>query len=325
MIQTGLKVLRGAGSSAVSGARRRPGRSVDGILLLDKPEGLSSNQALSQVKRLLGARKAGHTGALDPLATGLLPLCLGEATKVSGWLLDADKSYVAVAELGRETDTGDREGRTLAQTPVPRVDDGLLAMLTEQFTGAIAQVPPMFSALKRAGQPLYRLARKGIEVEREPRNVTIHRLVLRLLDPTHLQLDVDCSKGTYIRSLVSDMGRMIGCGATVQSLRRTRHGAFGSARMWTLEQIRERVSAEGPEAMDSDLLSADDALPFLPAMALDESSVEAVRQGRWVPAPLSGNGNYRLYSALRGFIGVGEVAQDGLLRPKRLFVGTDSC
>jgi tRNA pseudouridine55 synthase len=313
------------GGSAVSGTRRRPGRAVDGIILLDKPEGLSSNQALSQVKHLLGARKAGHTGALDPLATGLLPLCFGEATKVSGWLLDADKSYVAVAELGRVTDTGDQEGRTLSEAPVPRLDDSLMAALTERFTGEIAQVPPMFSALKRGGQPLYRLARKGIEVEREPRNVTIHRLVLRLLDRTHLELEVDCSKGTYIRSLVGDIGQVIGCGATVQSLRRTRHGAFGIKHLWTLEQIRQRIQAEGPEAMDSELLSADDALPFLPALALDESSVEAVRQGRWVEAPLSEGGHYRLYCAVRGFIGVGEVAQDGLLRPKRLFVGADSC
>lgn len=309
----------------MSGRRRQAGRAVNGILLLDKPEGLSSNQAMTQVKRLLGARKAGHTGALDPLATGLLPLCFGEATKVSGWLLDADKSYVAVAELGRVTDTGDREGRVLSERPVPPLDDGQLELLTEHFTGSISQVPPMFSALKQDGQPLYRLARKGIEVAREPRQIFIHRLRLRLLDRTRLQLEVDCSKGTYIRSLVTDIGEVLGCGATVQSLRRTRHGAFDSAEMLTLEQIREKVDCGGEEALASQLLSADDALPFLPMVQLDETTVAAIRQGRKVPAPRPGNGTCRMYSTHLGFIGVGEIAQDGMLRPKRLFIPTDSC
>lgn len=298
-----------------------PRRALTGILLLDKPEGISSNQALGKVKRLIGARKAGHTGALDPLASGLLPLCFGEATKISGWLLDADKTYHAIAELGRVTDTYDREGKTLAECTVPRFSPDRMDEIRERFIGSISQIPPMYSALKYKGRPLYRLAREGVEIEREPRTVRIDRLQMEWMDARHLRLEVDCSKGTYIRSLVHDLGQALGCGATVHALRRTRHGAFGDQELWTLSQIENLVAQKGREAIDEALLSPDVAIPSLPSVLLDTQDALALRQGRKITVSHATVGFCRLYASTMGFFGVGEVLEDGrTIISKRLLI-----
>lgn len=219
-------------------------RRVDGILLLDKPEGMTSNRALQRVKHLFAARKAGHTGSLDPLATGLLPLCFGEATKVSGFLLEADKRYRVTCRLGITTTTGDREGEPLQRRPVPVLDDAAITAVLQRFIGRIEQVPPMYSALKHKGERLYHLARQGIEVERAPRAVTIHDLVLLARGEEELELEVHCSKGTYVRTLCEDIGEALGCGAHVTALRRTALGPFVDVSMVTLEQVLE-VSDQG--------------------------------------------------------------------------------
>lgn len=314
---------------------RRKGRNVDGILLLDKPQGLSSSQALGRVKYLLGARKAGHTGALDPRATGLLPLCFGQATKVSGWLLDADKRYVAVARLGVETDSADMDGEILAESPVPVITDEDLARLERDFTGDLEQVPPMVSALKKDGRRLYELAREGVEVDRPPRPVRIHSLNIERLADDRLRLEVYCSKGTYIRSLVADIGGALGCGAAVEELRRTAHGVFDAEAMWTREALEERFEAGGPAAIEACLLPAEAALAGWPQVHLNATGAAALRHGNPADAetverqvtgasPVPDEAGpagilVRMHGPEGEFLGVGLQDAKGAVRPRRLF------
>lgn len=281
------------------------------MLLLDKPAGMSSNAALQKARWLFNAEKAGHTGTLDPLATGLLPLCFGEATKFSGELLDAGKTYVATVRLGIVTATADAEGQVLETHPVS-VGEAAVRTLLPRFTGEIDQVPPMHSALKRDGVPLYELARKGIEVERAPRRVTIHGLQLLNWAGDRFDLLVDCSKGTYVRTLAADLGAALGCGAHLAALRRTRVGRHALADAVTLE----RIEAMPPEERDRLLGPPDMLLAELPAVMLGEQ--EAERMGRGQAVRWSGPScQARLYGP-RGFMGLGEQTADGWLKPKRL-------
>lgn len=300
------------------GRRRKPGRDVNGILLLDKPAGLTSNSALQQVKRLFFARKAGHTGSLDPIATGLLPICLGEATKVSGFLLNADKGYLVTASLGIRTTSGDTEGETVAQRPVPPLSETLIESVLARFRGPIEQIPPMHSAIKVDGQPLYKLAHQGISVERAPRSIVIHELTLR--DWTHntLALDVRCSKGTYIRTLAEDIGEALGCGAHVSSLRRTTVAGFALENAYTMAQL-DTLRTESHEALDACLLPLDSALNDWPGLFLSEDLLFYLRRGQAVLVPRAPTEGYvKLYSEREKFIGVGSILDDGRVALKRL-------
>jgi tRNA pseudouridine55 synthase len=308
--------------------QRKPRRAVHGILLLDKPKGISSNAALQRVKRLYTAEKAGHNGNLDPLATGMLPVCLGEATKISAFLLDADKHYRSRGLLGVTTDSGDSEGRVTATCPVPELDLAAIERVLSRFRGEIAQIPPMYSALKHQGQPLYKLARQGREIERKPRPVVIHRLELEAMEMPCLELDIECSKGTYIRSLVEDIGRDLGCGAHVIELRRLASRPF-TGPMYELQQLEAIALAGGQAALDRLLLPADSALPHWPEIVLEPTAAALVRQGQAIQvagAPIAGL--LRLYSAqgaeetqARQFMGVGRVLEDGRIGAKRLIFG----
>lgn len=305
-------------------ARQRRGRPLDGILVLDKPVGLSSNRALQVVKRLYGAAKAGHTGSLDPLATGVLPLCFGEATKFSQFLLDADKAYESTFVLGIATDTGDAEGQVIASQDASTISEADVAAALEAFRGEIEQVPSMFSALKHQGQPLYKLARQGLEVERKARRVVIKQLELRAFrGGVRPEVDVylECSKGTYVRSIAEDLGQALGCGAHVSSLRRTRAGAFSiadSVAMATLEALKanDRVAE-----MDSLLLPADTAVNDLPLVRLSVSGGFYIRQGQPVLVPNAPcDGMVRVALETGEFLGVGEILDDGRVAPRRLIV-----
>ena len=305
-------------------ARVRRGRAVDGILLLDKPLGVSSNHALQSVKRLYGAAKAGHTGSLDPLATGVLPLCLGEATKFSQYLLDADKAYQSTFVLGTVTDTGDAEGQVLEDNDASGVTEHDVITALQTFEGDIEQVPSMFSAIKHQGQPLYKLARKGLEVERKARSVVIKTLQLRgFRGGQRPEVDVylECSKGTYVRSLAEDLGRLIGCGAFVSSLRRTRAGPFSIEQSMTLSALQSlNVSGESG-VLDKLLLPTDAALGALPLVRLSESGGFYMRQGQPIMvsnAPRDGIVRVALESG--EFLGVGEILDDGRVAPRRLVV-----
>lgn len=309
-------------------AKAKARRAVHGILLLDKPPGISSNAALQRVKRLYGAAKAGHTGNLDPLATGMLPICLGEATKISGFLLDADKQYWTRCLLGVETDSGDSEGKVTVTRPVPgALDRGVIEAALGGFRGEIDQIPPMYSALKHQGQPLYRLARQGQEIERAPRRVMIRRLELRSLELPYLELEVECSKGTYIRSLVEDLGRALGCGAHVVELRRLVSMPFVGLPMHSLDELEETAAGGGSEALDRLLLRADSALPHLPELVVPPAMAVLLRQGQAVrSAETPAAGLLRLYSREgagegREFLGVGRVLEDGRIGAKRLIFG----
>ena len=297
---------------------KRIRRAVDGIILLDKPRGFSSNAALQKVRWLLNAEKAGHTGSLDPLATGVLPLCFGEATKFSQYLLDADKGYETLMQLGVTTTTADAEGEVLERRPVT-VGRAEIEALLPRFRGEISQIPPMYSALKRDGQPLYKLARAGEVVEREPRSVTIARLELLSCEAEQARLAVDCSKGTYIRTLVEDIGQLLGCGAHVAELRRTKAGPFDLSRTVTLEEL-ERVHAEGGnEAVDRFLLPVDSGLQHWPLLQFSEHSSFYWLQGQPVRAPEAPKfGMVRVQDHNGRFIGIGEVSEDGRIAPRRL-------
>lgn len=298
--------------------QKQRGRRVNGILLLDKPLGITSNAALQEVKRLMRAAKAGHTGNLDPLASGMLPICLGEATKFSVYLLDADKVYLGKCKLGTRTTTADAEGEIIETRPVPALTEAQVDEVLEKFRGEIEQIPPMHSAIKQNGQPLYKLARQGIEVERQPRKVTIHELTLTRLQGDELELYVHCSKGTYIRTLVEDIGAALGCGAFLSGLRRTRVGPFPEADMVTLDELRAEAE-EGAEALDHHLLPADHALGGYPGVTLTESSLFYVRQGQAVQVSQAPTAGWvRLFDSDGGFVGVGAVLDDGRIAPKRL-------
>ena len=291
---------------------RKAWKQVDGVLLLDKPLGLTSNDALQKARRLFSAAKGGHTGTLDPLATGLLPLCFGEATKFSADLLDADKTYEAVVRLGICTDTGDAEGTVIATATVDVSKDYIFRVL-RQFTGAIRQIPPMHSALKRNGRPLYELARQGIEVERESRMVTIHAIDCLSFGGNSLTLRIACSKGTYIRVLAADIGRALGCGAHLAGLRRTRVGDLDLGAAVTLAHI-ESLDEAGRAGC---LQPVDALLRSLPSATLEGKAAERFRHGNPVDLPAGLSGKVRIY--VDGtLIGVGEQAPDGCLWPKRL-------
>lgn len=301
---------------------RRKGRSVDGILLLDKPAGMTSNQALRRVSGWIDARKAGHTGSLDPLATGLLVLCFGQATKISGGLLNADKRYEATARLGVVTDSADADGRVVAEKAVPALDDAALEAVLARFRGAIEQVPPMVSALKHQGRRLHEIAREGRTVERAPRSVRIHALSAARTGDDRLSLKVDCSKGTYIRSLVADIGEWLGCGAHVETLRRTALGPFTGQTMWTLEAL-EAAREEAVTGLDPYLLSADHALVDYPAVTLPAAESRRFCQGQTVPlgvADQAGVGQCRVYAEPDQFLGLGEGTGGHGLAPRRLLV-----
>ena len=302
----------------MSRRRRFKGRDVHGILLLDKPTGLTSNDVLQKVKRIYNAAKAGHTGALDPLATGMLPICLGEATKFSQYLLEADKRYEVTAKLGERTNTSDSDGEVVSTRPV-NVAVGTLIESLDQFRGPIMQVPSMYSALKRDGQPLYKLARAGEVVEREPRSVTIARLELLACEGDTARLAVDCSKGTYIRTLVEDIGEKLGCGAYVAELRRTQAGPFTLAQTVTLEEL-EAVHAEGGnEAVDRFLMPSDSGLLDWPLLHFSEHSAFYWLNGQPVRAPDAPKfGMVRVQDHNGRFIGIGEVSEDGRIAPRRL-------
>ncbi len=307
------------------GRRRNRGRLIDGVLLLDKPQGISSNDALQKVKRVYNAAKAGHTGALDPLATGMLPICLGEATKFSQFLLDADKRYTVVAKLGVRTTTSDADGEVVSERPVAVTLDQLNAAL-DGFRGTTMQVPSMYSALKYQGQPLYKYAREGIEVPREARPITVHELVLNRFDGDEVELDVHCSKGTYIRTIVDDLGEVLGCGAHVILLRRTQVAGYPYERMVQLEQIENLLQQaldqgrEPKELLDPLLLPMDTAVATLPEVNMTEVVASYLMQGQPVQVPgAPTDGAVRLtVGADRVFVGLGQIDDDGLVAPKRL-------
>ena len=301
---------------------KQRGRDVHGILLLDKPAGATSNQVLQHVKRLYQARKAGHTGSLDKLASGLLPLCLGEATKLSGYLLDADKTYEATCRLGVVTTTGDEAGEIVATSPVSEISRTELERVLGLFRGDIQQTPPMYSALKHEGQRLYKLAYAGVTVERTPRNVTIYELVPGQITGAELELHVRCSKGTYIRTLAEDIGRALGCGAHLKALRRTAVGPFTAEQMVDGAEL-ERLATLGTAALDEKLLPMDCILENIPAVHLNESMSFYMSQGQAITVPRAPTqGQVRLYDDRGMFMGVGILLEDGRVSPKRLVQAT---
>jgi tRNA pseudouridine55 synthase len=297
----------------VNQPRRPPRRAVSGVLVLDKPSGMTSNAALQAARRLFNAAKAGHTGTLDPLATGLLPLCFGEATKFAGELLDADKSYRATVRLGITTDTADAEGRVLETRPVA-VTEAQLRTALSRLVGDIDQIPPMHSALKRDGKALYEYARAGIEVERQARRIRIDRLDLISFDGVDAVVDVDCSKGTYVRVLAADIGVALECGAHLAALRRTRIGRIDLSSSVTLE----RLEALPAEARDDLLAAADALLSGIPAARLSDVDSDRIRHGQGVRWHGDPGQRYRLYDQGGAFLGLAEMSADGWLNPRRL-------
>ena len=295
----------------MSKPRSAPRRKVDGVLLLDKPQGLSSNTALQIARRLFNAEKAGHTGTLDPMATGLLPLCFGEATKFSSELLDADKAYAATLKLGVTTTTADAEGEVLQKRPVA-VTQAMLDAALAKFTGPISQVPPMYSALKRDGKPLYEYARAGVELEREARNVVIHKIALLGWQGDEVSIAVDCSKGTYIRTLAEDIGELLGCGAHLTALRRTRIATITLDGAVTLEQL------ENTPDRDALLAATESLLGDLPEAHLDAAASDRLLHGQPVTVAGVSAPRYRTYAADGRFIGLCLLDAQGRLAPKRL-------
>jgi tRNA pseudouridine55 synthase len=311
-------------------ARKRKGRPVNGILLIDKPQEPSSNQVVQRVKRLFKAAKAGHTGALDPLATGLLPVCLGEATKFSQFLLEADKSYFVTAKLGQRTNTSDADGEIVETRPVS-VNEADIKQAIEQFKGPIKQIPSMFSALKHEGKPLYFYARQGIEIERPAREITIHSIDWAGLDGDELSLNVSCSKGTYIRTLVDDLGQVLGCGAHVILLRRTKVAHYEASQMITfetLEQIVKNISPNNEEEpdfseLDKLLLPMDTPILTLPIIELNDQETLYFQQGRtWkVSDEFSDYPMVRAYQiGNKRFLGVAIIDNENMIQPKRVVV-----
>ena len=302
-------------------SKRKSGLNVHGILLLDKRLGVSSNKALQEVRRLFNANKAGHTGSLDPLATGLLPLCFGEATKVSAMMLDDNKRYQVVVQLGVMTDTGDAEGEVIKTTVVPDIENDELMRCLQRFLGEIDQVPPMYSALKHNGKKLYELAREGITIERKARRISIFELKLLASslmgqDKTNqLVLEVFCSKGTYIRSLAEDLGDALGVCGTVLALRRLEAGMFNIAQAKTIEEL----TAMSAQELQHSLIAIDSPLQAFPAVYLSELQAVAIKYGQSVQlvAALI-EGTVRLYHD-EVFLGLGEMLLDGKIAPKRLF------
>ncbi|HHQ6575979.1 TPA: tRNA pseudouridine(55) synthase TruB [Serratia fonticola] len=306
---------------------RRRGRDIHGVLLLDKPQGLSSNDALQKVKRIYNANRAGHTGALDPLATGMLPICLGEATKFSQYLLDSDKRYRVIARLGQRTDTSDADGQIVQERPV-NFTQAQLDTVLDTFRGNIQQVPSMYSALKYQGKKLYEYARQGIEVPREARSITVYELQFIRWEGDELELEIHCSKGTYIRTITDDLGELLGCGAHVIYLRRLQVAKYPIARMITLEQLNALVeqaqeqSIAPSELLDPLLMPMDSPAEDFPEVNLLPAVAGYVKQGQPVQAAgAPASGLVRITEGEeRKFIGIGEIADDGRVAPRRLVV-----
>jgi len=300
---------------------RKRGRDIHGVFLLDKPQGMSSNDIMQKVKRIFQANKAGHTGALDPLATGMLPICLGEATKFSQFLLDADKRYLVTAKLGERTDTSDAEGQ-IVETREVKVKMPEILTTLEQFRGDILQVPTMFSALKHNGKPLYEYARQGITVEREARPITIFELNFIEYNAPYLTLEVHCSKGTYIRTLVDDLGETLGCGAHVTMLRRTAVADYPTEKMLDWNALQSLAAQQDLSLLDALLLPMDTAVAKLPTLTLDESQTQGIGFGQRVKFdnPNSLQGQVRLFSNENRFLGVAVIDENNVIRPQRLVV-----
>jgi tRNA pseudouridine55 synthase len=299
--------------------RNQKGRAVSGVLLLDKPLELSSNHALQRVKRLFNARKAGHTGSLDPLATGMLPICLGEATKISAYLLDADKTYRFKCQLGTRTATADAEGEVIETLPYEHISRQDVERVLATFIGDIEQIPPMHSALKKDGQRLYELARKGEEVERKPRPVHIFSLQLLGFEQGEMELQVNCTKGTYVRTLAEDIGRALGSCAYVTSLQRLAVGPYSSG-MLSMEQL-EAAAQQGEQQLDALLLPVDSGIGHFPRVVLDDDSAYYLKLGQPVQiARAPTEGFVRIYQG-DTFLGVGIIDDQGRVAPKRMLVG----
>ncbi len=300
--------------------RYKKGRDINGVVLLDKASGGSSNHALQQVKRLFGANKAGHTGSLDPLASGLLPICLGQATKVAQFLLDDDKRYFVRAKLGQISSTGDSEGKIVNFGSTQGINESSIRSVLLQFIGNVNQVPPMYSALKRNGTPLYKLARKGIEIERSPRPVIIHEINFLDLEEAVASLEVFCSKGTYIRTLVEDIGKSLGCGGHVIELRRTGFAHLDLSGSKTYEQL-SKLKEQNLESLDSVILGADEMIPNLESVYLDSEQTSDIRLGKKIEyLGFSNPQKLKLYDHNEQFIGIGESNLMSEILPKRLFV-----
>lgn len=299
--------------------KRKPHeRDVHGIILLDKPVGITSNDALQRIKHIYKAARAGHTGSLDKPATGLLPICLGEATKFSSYLLNADKTYVAVVKLGVVTSTGDAEGKILETRSIPVLNERDLKKVISKFTGEIEQLPPMYSALKIDGKRLYKSAYQGVEIERQTRSVTIYQIDLHQFDQESFKIQVHCSKGTYIRTLVEDIGDALGCGAHVSNLRRLSTGPFDEDQMVAMEII-ENLANQGDNNLDELLFPTDSALEHLVAVTLSEKASYSLCQGQAVlVSHAPSEGLVRIYDYNNAFIGIGTINDDGRVVPKRL-------
>ncbi len=313
-------------------ARRKPEkrertvfRRLDGILLLDKPQGLSSNQALQRVRHLFRAEKGGHTGSLDPLATGLLPICFGEATKIAGGLLGARKAYETVARLGIATDTDDAEGQPLRERQVPALSIATIDAGLRELTGNIAQRPPIYSALKRGGEAMYVKARRGEVIEMQPRQVEVHGFDLLnaadLLDGDEpfLRLHVECGSGTYVRSLVRDLGELLGCGAHVAELRRLWVDPFRDPRMWTLQGLEELLAQAGEHVLDACLLPIEAGMTSWPPVQVTAAQAQRLGHGQPLDGPYRQEGQVALLDEQGRGLGLGEVDAEGGLRPTRLF------
>ena len=304
----------------MSTQRRCRVRNISGIVVLDKANGLSSNAALQEVKRLYEANKAGHAGSLDPLATGVLPVCLGEATKVSQFLLDSDKCYRARIKLGIRTDTGDSEGSIIERNAGISVSRKAIERALTKFKGEIEQVPPMHSAIKMNGVPLYKLARKGIAVEREPRLVTLYQVCLVEFVNSELELEISCSKGTYIRTIADDLGQELGCGAHVIELRRTQAGVFTEKDSISSEELALEKENRGLDKIDQFLIPMDRAIQDLPEVNLPSITASHVKNGQAVLVRhLPKNGLVRMYEDEQ-FIGIGSIDDDGKVAPRRLII-----
>lgn len=298
-------------------ARHKKGSDIHGIFLLDKRQGVSSNKALQEVKRFYNANKAGHTGSLDPLATGLLPICLGEATKVCTFMLADDKRYQTVIQLGMMTDTGDITGTLLETKQIPPLTEQQIALCLASFVGKIEQIPPMYSALKLNGKKLYELARQGIIVKRKPRVVSIYAIQCLSYANGLLTLDVQCSKGVYIRTLAEDIGRALKCSATVKELRRTVAGMFKLKDALTIEQLQTIQSKHDLQAL---LISVDRPLQAIPAINISQSDTDLLLQGQQISVPVENitAGLLRLYHQQK-FLGLGEMLMNAKIQPRKLF------
>jgi len=298
-------------------SRRRKGRDIHGIILLDKPVGYSSSQAVQKVRWLFTARKAGHTGSLDPFATGMLPICLGEASKTAGFMLEASKRYLATARLGQATATGDTEGDVVRQMPVPELTPNSIEAAFESFRGTIEQIPPMYSALKHQGQPLYKLARAGREVERKPRTVIIHSLELISWENPLLLFKVHCSKGTYVRTLAEDIAAELGSCAHLKALCRVDVEPFDAADMISLEELEQTAEAGRQDAL---LLPLDAGLKAWSRVELDGENQVKFTHGNPAPVREPHRGMVRVYARNGQILGLGEIRNDHMVYPKRLFI-----